>query len=106
MRLFDEAEEQECRETYLAYFCLWLSAAAGLGAAQLDDYVEMYLEGSAGLKVDFEIGDALAKLERMRLVRKDGDHYHAVPLDKALEMLDWTWDNYFKYNPNSPEPPV
>ena len=23
MRLFDEAEEQECRETYLAYFCLW-----------------------------------------------------------------------------------
>src|SRR5579875_3516068 len=23
MRLLDEAEEQECRETFLAYFCLW-----------------------------------------------------------------------------------
>lgn len=107
MRLFDEAEEQECRETYLAYFCLWRFAPPqGWTPAQLDDYVEMYLEGAAGLKVDFEIGDALAKLERMHLVRKDGGQYHAVPLDKALEMLDWTWDNYFKYNPNSPEPPV
>jgi Protein of unknown function (DUF3754) len=107
MRLFDEAEEQECRETYLGYFCLWLFAPPqGWTAPQLDDYIELYLEGAAGLKVDFEIGDALAKLERMRIVRKDGDNYHAVPLEKALEMLDWTWDNYFKFNPNSPEPPV
>jgi hypothetical protein len=108
MRLFDEAEEQECRETYLAYFCLWRHAPPqGWTPAQLDDYVEMYLEGSAGLKVDFEIGNALAKLERMRIVRKDGDSYHAVPLGRALEMLDWTWDNYFKYNNPEPEtPPV
>ena len=108
MRLFDEAEEQECRETYLAYFCLWRHAPPqGWTRAQLDDYVEMYLEGAAGLKVDFEIGDALAKLERLRIVRQDGDHYHAVPLAKALEMLDWTWDNYFKFNNPEPEtPPV
>ena len=78
MRLFDEAEEQECRETYLAYFCLWRFAPPqGWTAPQLDDYVEMYLEGAAGLKVDFEIGDALAKLERMRIVKKNGDHYHS-----------------------------
>lgn len=108
MRLFDEAEEQECRETYLAYFCLWLFAPAqGWTPPQLDDYIEMYLEGAAGLKVDFEIGDALAKLERMRIVRKDGDFYHAVPIEKALEMLDWTWDNYFKYNnPGEEKPPI
>ena len=106
MRLFDEAEEQECRETYLAYFCLWLYAPPeGWTPPQLDDYVEMYLEGSAGLKVDFEIGGALAKLERMRIVQKSGDHYRAVPLEKALEMLDWTWDNYFKYNNPAPETP-
>jgi hypothetical protein len=99
MRLLDEAEEQECRETFLAYFCLWKYAPAeGWTAEQLDDYVELYLEGNANLKVDFEIGDALAKLERLKIVRKDGDAYHAQPLDKALEMLDWTWDNYFTYN--------
>ncbi len=107
-RLFDEAEEQECRETYLAYFCLWRYAPPqGWTALQLDDYVELYLEGAACLKVDFEIGDALAKLEHMHIVKKSGDFYHAVPLDKALEMLDWTWDNYFKYNNPEPEtPPV
>jgi len=104
MRLLDEAEEQECRETFLAYFCLWKYAPPeGWTAEQLDDYVELYLEGNANLKVDFEIGDALAKLERLKIVRKVGDIYHAEPLDKALKMLDWTWDNYFKYNTDSSE---
>ncbi|HEY7314965.1 MAG TPA: DUF3754 domain-containing protein [Gemmataceae bacterium] len=104
MRLLDDAEEQECRETFLAYFCLWKYAPAeGWTAEQLDDYVELYLEGNANLKVDFEIGDALAKLERLKIVRKIGDAYHAQPLDKALEMLDWTWDNYFKYANPEPE---
>lgn len=105
MRLLDEAEEQECRETFLAYFCLWKYAPSeGWTAEQLDDYVEMYLEGNANLKVDFEIGDALAKLERLKIVRKTGAVYHAEPIDKSLEMLDLTWDNYFKYaNPQSQE---
>ena len=67
----------------------------------------MYLEGAVNLKVDFEIGDALAKLERLKIVEKVGDAYRAQPLDKALEMLDWTWDNYFKYNnPEYEAPPV
>jgi hypothetical protein len=98
MRLLDEAEEQECRETFLAYFCLLKFAPPeGWKAEQLDDYVELYLEGNANLKVDFEIGDALAKLERLKIVRKIGDAYVAEPLDKALETLDWTWDHYFEY---------
>jgi hypothetical protein len=108
MRLLDEAEEQECRETYLAYFCLWKFAPPeGWTAPQLDDYVELYLEGNANLKVDFEIGDALDKLERLHIVTKSGDRYRAVPLAKALEMLDYKWDNYFKYNnPEYEAPPV
>lgn len=103
MRLLDEAEEQECRETFLGYFCLWKYASPeGWTAEQLDDYVELYLEGNASLKVDFEIGDALAKLERLQIVKKSGNSYHAQPLDKALELLDWTWDNYFKFaNPDA-----
>jgi hypothetical protein len=108
MRVLDEAEEQECRETYLAYFCLLKFAPPqGWTAEQLDDYVELYLERYANLKVDFEIGDALAKLERLKIVEKVGEAYRARPLDKALEMLDYTWDNYFKYNnPEEEEAPV
>jgi hypothetical protein len=87
---------------------LFISAPPqGWTAPLLDDYVELYLEGNANLKVDFEIGDALAKLERLKLVKKDGEFYHAVPLAKALEMLDYTWDHYFKYNnPEYEAPPV
>jgi hypothetical protein len=98
-RLMDEAEEQECREALLAYFFLWRQAGErGMTSAALDDHIEAYLERHAGLKVDFEIGDALAKLEKLRVVEKAGDRYQARPLGRALELLDWTWDNYFRYN--------
>jgi hypothetical protein len=97
--LLDEAEEQECREALLAYYYLWRYAGtSGWTAPDLDDYVEMDLERLANLKVDFEIEDALAKLERLKLVNKVGDRYIALPIDKALETLDFAWDNYFKYN--------
>jgi hypothetical protein len=106
MRVLDEAEEQECRETFLAYFCLLKFAPPqGWTSEQLDDYVELYLERYADLKVDFEIGDALAKLERLKIVEKVGEAYRARPLEKALEVLDYTWDNYFKYNNPDYEPP-
>ena len=97
--LLDEAEEQECREAMLAYYYLWRYAGEqGWPMADLDDYVEMDLERLASIKVDFEVDDALAKLERLNLVTKTGDRYLAVPLEQALEHLDSTWDNYFKYN--------
>jgi hypothetical protein len=105
-RLLDEAEEQEAREAILAYYFLWRHAGEdGWTSSCCDDAIEQYLEGRTGLKVDFEIGDAIAKLERMHIVKKCGDRYRAVPIEKALEMLDWTWDNYFKYNNPEPETP-
>jgi len=97
--LLDEAEEQECREAMLAYYCLWRYAPAeGWTMSDLDDYVEMDLERIADIKVDFEVDDAMAKLERLQLVTKNGDRYVAVPIEQALERLDYAWDNYFKYN--------
>ena len=97
--LLDEAEEQECREALLGFYYLWrYGGSEGWTAKDLDDYVEMDLERLANLKVDFEIEDALAKLERLKLVCKNGDRYVAVSIDKALEALDYAWDNYFEYN--------
>jgi len=106
-QVLDEAEEQECRETILAYYYLWKYAPpGGWRSDQLDDYVEMELEGKLGLKIDFEIDDALAKLEKLGIVKMNGDRYIAVSLEKALEMLDYRWDNYFKYNnPEYEAPP-
>lgn len=97
--LLDAAEEQECRETILAYYFLWRRAGEeGWTSAKLDDAIEHYLEEKTDLKVDFEIDDALAKLERWKLLEKSDDCYRVPSLDLALERMDYIWDNYFKYN--------
>jgi hypothetical protein len=106
--LMDEAEEQECREAILSYYYLWRYAGdRGWTASDLDDYVEMDLERLADIKVDFEIADALEKPVKLGIVEEVEGRYRALPLAKALEMLDWRWDNFFKYNNPAPEePPV
>ncbi len=97
--ILDEAEEQECREIILAYYYLWRYAPEkGWTAADLDEYVEMDLERLVDLKVDFEIEDALDKLETFGLIEKNEDRYRTISIEKALELLDYKWDNYFTYN--------
>ncbi len=58
----------------------------------------MHLERYAHIKIDFEIGDAIDKLEKLGIVTKKCDRYCALPIEKALEHVDHTWDNYFQYN--------
>jgi hypothetical protein len=96
--LLDEAEEQECREAILAYFCLLKAGDAGWPSDVLDNHVESDLQRLTGVTVDFEIIDALAKLERHKLIERQGDRFRALPLEKALQNLDHAWDNYFKHD--------
>jgi len=95
--LLDEAEEQDGREAILAYFYLWQSGGAWT-AAELDGMIERALESRAGITVDFEVDDALAKLVRLGLVRVQGSRYLAIPIEAALETLDRAWDNQFTYH--------
>lgn len=97
--LIDEAEEQDCREALLGYYFLWRDPKPeGWAAADLDDRIEQELERRTGLKVDFEIEDALDKLVRLKLATVAAGRYFAVPIDRALEALDETWDNIFCYS--------
>ena len=84
-RLLNEAEEQEFREAALAYFFLLTRAgAAGWNREHLDDAIEEFLEQTAKIKVDFEIGDAVDKLVHFQLVENRGDGLlYAVPLREA-----------------------
>lgn len=87
-RLLDEAEEQENCETLLGYFFLWHGAAAeGLTSGELDARVESFLQGLAGRSVDFEVSDALAKLERFGLLETSGDHHRVLEPEAALAKL-------------------
>src|SRR5262249_35080317 len=87
-RLLDEAEEQETREALLAYYYLWTQPpGSAMTAAALDDRVEADVERRLGIKVDFEIADALGKLEALNLAQPLGDGYQAIPIHQAIEAV-------------------
>jgi len=94
-RLLDEAEEQEAREILLAYFFLWRYAGdRGWTAAELDDSIELDLEKRRNLKVDFEIADALMKLERGGIVENSATATGRCRSRPAQEKLDALWDSH------------
>jgi hypothetical protein len=89
------AEEQECKEAFLAYHFLHV-ASSPLMQDELDGRIEQWLLKSFGVDLDFEVDDALAKLERLGLLQRDGERLSVPPLDKALAQLDRVWDNFFR----------
>jgi Protein of unknown function (DUF3754) len=91
------AEEQECKEAFLAYYFL-LTAEKPLEQEQLDARVEDWLKKNFGFDIDFEVDDAVAKLERLGVLRRDGDKLSVVDIDEALMRLDQRWDNFFTFN--------
>lgn len=91
-RLLDEAAEQENREVMLAYFFLWHHAPPeGLTAAELDGRIEAWLLAEAEQHVDFEIHDALDKLERLQIATHAGEHWSAVSIEQAIAALAKCW---------------
>lgn len=96
-RLLDEAEEQECREAFLAYYFLWREAGAeGWTSERLDDEIEAFLLRELDLSVDFEIGDALAKLRRWELIEETSPgRWRAAPIERAIAGLNRIWSGLF-----------
>jgi hypothetical protein len=96
--LIDSAEEQESKEAMMAYYFL-LTSQKKLNKQLLDNTIEDWLDQEYETKIDFEIDDALNKLEKLELMSKDKDGIlTVVSLDKALEKMDYIWDNFFDYN--------
>jgi len=65
---------------------------------QLDEAVESWLEKDWDCAIDFEVADALAKLERWGLLQHQGERLNVLPLAEAKAKLDCTWDNFFTYH--------
>ncbi|MGH6768500.1 MAG: TMEM143 family protein [Xanthobacteraceae bacterium] len=91
------AEEQECKEAFLAYYFLH-TAPAPMSQADLDRSIEGWLKDKFKLDIDFEVEDALGKLERLRLLVRDGDRLSVLSPERALARIDEVWDNYFQFN--------
>jgi len=99
-RVLDEAEEQEFQEAILGYaLLLWNAGEEGWTASRLDHEAEAYLSKTLDSDVDFEVHDALVKLDRFGCATETADgHWRATPMTEALRSLDRTWDSYFHHH--------
>ena len=98
--LIDTAEEEESKEAVLAYYFL-LTTKDPLTKNQLDDRIENWLAENWNCHIDFEIGDAVNKLQRLNLIQPDGEILHGVSLSEAKQQLDTIWDNFFTWEDNN-----
>lgn len=99
-----DAEEEEFKESLLAYVFL-LSSEAGMTASALDESIEEWFEKTYGIGIDFEIGDALDKLKRLDLCTVDDGNaagepkWRSRPFKQACAVLDKRWDDFFRVTP-------
>lgn len=89
-RLIDDAEEEECKEAILAYYFL-LASDKPLSEAALDSQIESWFESRWQVCLDFEVSDALRKLESLGLL----NDMRVPSPGQACQMLDQRWDAYF-----------
>jgi len=89
-----EAEDQECKEAFLAYYFL-LAPGGEKTAEALDRCIEGWLKQAFGADLDFECSDALSKLDKLGLLRRDDERLSVLPLDEALARLDRVWSDFF-----------
>jgi len=94
--LLDAAEEEEVKEAFLAY--CWLRLEGPCRPDELDAAVERWFAERWRCEVDFEVSDALAKLERLGLLTREGDRWAALPPGEARRRLDEAWDGYFPWS--------
>ncbi len=100
-RVLDEAEEQEFREAVLAYALLDRRARPeGWDAERLDQEAEQWLSDVLNWPVDFEVHDALDKLQRLGVAKctEDG-RWQALPLPQVLANLSQRWRDIFDHPP-------
>ena len=92
--LIDAAEEEECKEAILAYYFL-LKADKSLLISELDSSIEKWFEKNYHHSLDFEVTDAVDKLQKLGLISVEAGKVSVLDLNKALLQLNDIWDNCF-----------
>lgn len=108
--LIDAAEEEECKEMILVYYHL-LTSAIPLTPQQLDQQIEEWMRTKNNKSINFNIDKTLENLQAIRgklahqeeipLISFDSQGFcYALSLDEAKQVIDYVWDNAFKWNLN------
>lgn len=88
--LIGASEDSEVKEALLAYALLRRSGGP-MTRDELGAHVETWIRARFDADVDFEIDDALDKLQRLQLVQPSGETLSALPLHGALEATERAW---------------
>lgn len=106
------AEEQEIKETLLAYAVLAAKRDGAMTESALDTAVERWLFDEFGYDVDFEVHDGLRKMREKNILieepaskesapsetknlGQEEKRYRAAPFPDALRAMDADWDHLF-----------
>ena len=95
--IVDMAEEQEVKEAICAYVFV-LQSPVPVNEEQVDDQIEQWLKHTFGIDIDFEVDDALGKLEKMNLLHIDENGFLSVEdVHSSLVIMDDYWDNLYNF---------
>jgi Protein of unknown function (DUF3754). len=95
--LLNSSEEEELKETILAYAFLNRSKQP-LTAEELDHQIESWFKTKLDTILDFDVEDALYKLKNIGLGTEINGKWEVIPLNQALVRVDEIWDGIFEYN--------
>lgn len=94
----DLAEEQEVKEAIIAYVFILFEMEQKFTESSLDERIEKWLYDKFQVEIDFEVDDALVKLENMKLLSTFGaGELNVLSLTESLIRLDQYWDAIYDF---------
>ncbi|MFZ4399258.1 MAG: TMEM143 family protein [Bacteroidales bacterium] len=95
--LLNNSEEEEIKETILAYTFLYRSKIP-ITSEELDHQIESWFKTKLNTDIDFDVEDALNKLKNIGLGIETNGKWEVVSINQALIRIDEIWDGIFEYN--------
>eukprot|EP00270_Netrium_digitus_P015025 TRINITY_DN5198_c0_g1_i2.p1 TRINITY_DN5198_c0_g1~~TRINITY_DN5198_c0_g1_i2.p1 ORF type:complete len:566 (-),score=119.80 TRINITY_DN5198_c0_g1_i2:264-1889(-) len=93
LHICQNALEQEVKEVLLAYYILLKQGPTDVKT--LEQRCEQFTKDRLKLTVRFDVSDAIGKLMRLDIIRKEGKTFSARPLHEAMQCIGDTNDEMF-----------
>jgi hypothetical protein len=72
----------------IAYYVLWKFGNTGMKSEKIDEIAENQLLETINQKIDFEVDDALEKLESIKLIYKEEDLWFPLTVNDSMNELN------------------
>ncbi len=103
LKIAARGAEEDIKEEMLLYSVLAKAPTTRYELPAVDAAIEDYLTRTFGVRVDFELEDALDRLLRDGIVREEPDgRLVTLPPDLAALHIDEKWDKLLDYLPDPP----